>query len=434
MYKKIAIVFFTLTMILSSVYAEDRDEFGKTELYKAVDAEDFVKLKEIVEDDDDEINSIANNGNSPLMVACMKGNFEIIKYLIENGADINYQKEDNSYALYQLVGYQNLSNDKDYLSMVKYMIEKGADYNKIGFNNYSLIHASKDINITKYLIELGMDIHAVSKNNATTLVGSVANDGKGSQIPKYLISLCVDLNATAKFDDVEINAYDVAIKIGRLESAKIIKEAMQNKPEQCRGTKIIAPIVDLHNLPKSFDSNKTKISIMLRAQGSGIGMSRFFVNGVELFNIDNNSSGEDENIKTYDVNLTNGANVITAYAFDKSNTVKSEVMTYTINYGSETFSINEFKFVVKKNSIFVNIKDKVKRDFRFTNDKGKYKVVLDLDSKRFTKYGKKDIETPGFENVKVGYHRKFYRLAIQTKDKRGYDLKVTKEGIEIVFK
>lgn len=443
MYKKLVIISFSLAMALSSLYAEDKDEFGKTELYQAVEKENFELVKELVEDDAAYVNVTADNGYSPLMIACVKGNFEIIKYLIDNGADINYQMEDDSYSLYQLVGYQDLEKDQNYLSMVKYMIEKGADYNMIGFNNYSLIHASKDINITKYLIELGMDIHAVSKNNATTLIGSVANDGKNSLIPKYLIDHCVDLNATATFSDVKVNAYDMALKLNRMESAQVIKAAMKNPPKHCFETKIIAPIVDIHNAPKNIDKNTTKVSIIIRAQGSGIGKSQLFSNGVELFKNDGNISTEDSNIKTYDVNLQKGSNIITAYAYDKSNTLKSKVMTYVITYNPKEIekieeikeiNVGKFKLVVNENSIFINIKDKVKNHFSFRNIKGEYKIVLDFDSNIFTRFVNVNTNTPKFNNIKIGYHRSFYRLVIETKDEYEYALKTSKEGIEIILK
>lgn len=619
------------------------DADGKTLLYLAIDREDTQAVKELIEDGAD-VNLIAENEYSPLILACQKGNFEIIKLLIENGADINYQMGDNTYALYQLVGYQDLDSKKDYLAMVKYMVENGADYRKDGFNNYSLLHASKDIKITKYLIELGMDIHALSKNNATTLIGSVANNGSGTEITEYLIEHCVDLNATAKFNGRELNAYEMGIKSNRLKSANIIKKAMSNPPKHCIETNVIPPIVEFYNLPQIYDANSGSITINVRAQGSGIGNTYLIVNGAEFVNSDSNGT----NIKKFSVKLLEGINIIQAYAYDMENKEKSQIInnnfvykinrdpamhaiiigtgelkesskllettlnerakelfssvniTYLnedesttntaileqikslknvaksdifvlyssslklleqdnksaeelknaienipamkklllfdtnksslinekivkqlvekqdenlsiaailaindmdidssqtdgnrlfvnmlikglsgdadankdryvnsielVNYISEfnltnnikdklsllnfntgkefniaktkdeNFKIGRFEFLVSDESIFINIKDPVKQHFRFTNMNGEYKIVIDFDSDVYTQHTIKDLQSSKFVNVKVGYHRDFYRIAVQTRDKVKYDLKTKDDGIEIILR
>jgi len=232
------------------------------------------------------------------------------------------------YPLYQLISHQGINKEKDYLSMVKYMINNGADYNKVGFNNYSLIHASTDINITKYLIELGMDIHAVSKNNATTLIGSVASKGKGTEITSYLIERCVDLNTKAKFNDVEIDAYEMAIKLDRTASAELIKIAMENPPKQCLESNKIPPIMEFDNLINICNRKSTTISIKIKAQGSGIGDTHLFINDTEYINKDNNDS---TNIINFSAKLQNGINELKVYAFNKDNEVKSETITATIH-------------------------------------------------------------------------------------------------------
>jgi ankyrin repeat protein len=80
-----------------------------------------------------------------LQYACLTGNIEVVKHLVELGADIH--SDDNSVLRYSV--YNN------HLEVVKYLVEQGADIH--AGNNISLrVSAYKGyLEIVKYLVEQG---------------------------------------------------------------------------------------------------------------------------------------------------------------------------------------------------------------------------------------------------------------------------------------
>ena len=90
------------------------------------------------------------NNNNSVVIASSNGYIEIVKYLVENGADIHIF---NNFALIQSSRY-------GYIEIVKYLVENGADI--YAANNFALRLASKEghIEVVKYLVENGANIYA----------------------------------------------------------------------------------------------------------------------------------------------------------------------------------------------------------------------------------------------------------------------------------
>ena len=90
---------------------------------------------------------------SPLQMAATKGQFEMVKYLVENGADKDYVHpitKMNSFHLAAFDGHEGI---------VKYLAEKGADINKKMKGGISLIRVIKDEGNTKMvdlLLKMGV--------------------------------------------------------------------------------------------------------------------------------------------------------------------------------------------------------------------------------------------------------------------------------------
>ena len=67
------------------------------------------------------IKSVDKENNTALILASKFGYNEIVKILIENGADVNFRNNDNSTALIEASSF--------YYEVVKLLIENGADIN-----------------------------------------------------------------------------------------------------------------------------------------------------------------------------------------------------------------------------------------------------------------------------------------------------------------
>jgi ankyrin repeat protein len=141
----------------SSIYRGDLEEV-KSLIGKVVDINDFSRR------------------GTPLSIAANNGHHEILKLLIENGADINYTCYEGWTALYSAVFFGRLE-------VVKLLIEHGADIDKPTDNGWTPLHTaafSGHIDIAKLLIENGADIRACmilfrewSKNNIRNEITSI---------------------------------------------------------------------------------------------------------------------------------------------------------------------------------------------------------------------------------------------------------------------
>jgi len=90
---------------------------------------------------------------SPLLMAASKGQFQILKYLAEHGADLNY-----THPLTKMNAFHHAAFDGR-ADIVKYLASKGADINKKMKGGVSIVRVVKDKGDTKMadlLISLGV--------------------------------------------------------------------------------------------------------------------------------------------------------------------------------------------------------------------------------------------------------------------------------------
>lgn len=141
--------------------------------------------------------------NTGLIMACIKGYFEVAKFLIENGAEVNIQNMFHEPALLFAV-------ENNHLNIVKLLVENGALVKKEDVwlsrepNHTILTCASRqgNLEIVKYLIEHGADINETSGWGSTALMES-----SSLEISKYLISQGADVNAINSDKSMWQNGY-----------------------------------------------------------------------------------------------------------------------------------------------------------------------------------------------------------------------------------
>ena len=68
---------------------------------------------------------------TPLHTACLKGNFEIVKYLVEHGANIHSTDKFNRTPIFYAIKS---------LDIVKYLVKKGSNINQRDIFNNTLLH------------------------------------------------------------------------------------------------------------------------------------------------------------------------------------------------------------------------------------------------------------------------------------------------------
>ena len=75
---------------------------------------------------------------SPLQMAATKGQFEMVKYLVEKGADLNYTHPMTHMNAFHLAAFD------DHQDIVKYLADKGADKNLKMKGDMSIVRIMKE--------------------------------------------------------------------------------------------------------------------------------------------------------------------------------------------------------------------------------------------------------------------------------------------------
>ena len=97
-----------------------KDDKPISEWVKAINNKDTKKIIEFIESGEKRINGYSPSGNSILI--SQSSNYEMVKYLVEHGAEVNHQRDDGGFALY-------LAAQNGKYEIVKYLLENGADPN-----------------------------------------------------------------------------------------------------------------------------------------------------------------------------------------------------------------------------------------------------------------------------------------------------------------
>lgn len=214
-YTKIIIFLSILILIFLILKLKDLLTPKKERFLKAAEDGDLKKIKSML---NKEINiktlikSVDKENNTALILASKFGYNEIVKILIENGADINAKDNEGTTAL------MNAAMDIDYYTndeICKLLIENGADINAKDLQgNNALIYASifEHFDIIKLLIESGAEINAKNNDGYTALMEASSNGNL--ETVKLLIENGADVNIKnndgktaldlADFEDEEI--------------------------------------------------------------------------------------------------------------------------------------------------------------------------------------------------------------------------------------
>jgi ankyrin repeat protein len=122
----------------------------------------------------------------------MGGHLDVVKLLLDKGADVNAKSEHAVTALYCAGG-------KDKLEMVKLLLDKGADVNAQTDDGWSALMsaaAGGDAELLTLLGDNGADVNARRNTGATALMEAAGNGRL--QAVKVLLARGADVNAKAK--------------------------------------------------------------------------------------------------------------------------------------------------------------------------------------------------------------------------------------------
>ncbi len=161
-----------------------------------------------------DINIKSNTGETILIMAAMNPNPEIMEMFIDKGFDVN-AKDNQGYTALIMTTINSCSP-----KIIKMLIDAGADVNeKNEFGDTALISAAWKANpeAIKLLIDAGADVNAKNKEGETALMAKCSPD-----VAKLLIDAGADVNAEDSHGNTVLYK---AVYYGNPQVQKMLKEA-----------------------------------------------------------------------------------------------------------------------------------------------------------------------------------------------------------------
>ncbi len=166
-----------LILLLFSSFAKAQEKLDAFEIARKGTIEN---AKEILKSNPNAFNVVNEEGYSPLILACYKGNSEMTKFLIENGSDVNHKSGMGSALMAATV--------KGNVEIAKFLLESKANPDITDSNGMTaLLYAVnfKNHDLVKLLVKFKSNIEAKDNRGYNALDYAIlANDDKLIEILK----------------------------------------------------------------------------------------------------------------------------------------------------------------------------------------------------------------------------------------------------------
>lgn len=166
---------------LAAVF-DNKEKFVLKDAVEKNNFEDLEKLKKALASGEFKIDSQFSDGQSLLFLFVCRNNILAVKFLVEEGADMEiHEKENGNTALMAAIELR-------YVEITDYLIQKGADINAVNNNGDTVIHFATirgNLAIVKYAYEHGGDIDQKNKVGNCAIIFAVVNNYQN--IVEYLL-------------------------------------------------------------------------------------------------------------------------------------------------------------------------------------------------------------------------------------------------------
>lgn len=180
-----------------------------TPLYEAA-AKGKIDIVKLLVEKGADIN-IASDRMTALHIAAYRGKFDVLKLLVQEGGDVNLKTEDGKTVLYEAIrgGHSNI---------VKWLIDRGADVQACDPSIVRYAVLGCDLDTVKLLMDKGAKINANSLEDEGTALHSAVSHHKGDVV-RLLLDNGADVNVKNKNGDTPMHLAE-SIDVVKLLTAK----------------------------------------------------------------------------------------------------------------------------------------------------------------------------------------------------------------------
>ena len=172
-------------------------------LSESMDTDDIPEIRKLIDAGAD-VNVINKDGSTPLLIALLNRQTEIVKLLLKAGADVN---KASHYGLTPL----HSASASGQIEVVKLLLAAKADVNKAPHNGPTPLHlasVSGKIEVVKLLLAAKADVNKTAHNGITPLY--VASENGQTEVVKLLLESGADVNVKIEKGGKENTALNVA--------------------------------------------------------------------------------------------------------------------------------------------------------------------------------------------------------------------------------
>uniref|UniRef100_A0ACD5YL42 Uncharacterized protein n=1 Tax=Avena sativa TaxID=4498 RepID=A0ACD5YL42_AVESA len=192
-----------------------KDSKGQTALHFAADKGYLEMCKFLVEESGLDVNSVTKTGVTPMFYAALGGNVQVMRYLLDHGADPVMPEERGSTPLHNAA-------EEGHCEAVKLLLSKGVHVDPMDHRGSPLhLAASKDrVEVVKVLLEHGADPSRVANHVFSPLMLAIC--GESLESMRLLIEAGADVNARGYSGPTALTE---AVDDGLTDFVKVLLEA-----------------------------------------------------------------------------------------------------------------------------------------------------------------------------------------------------------------